>query len=216
MRNEENAIRRHVIMSTGNDTMVIGPQGDVDETRVIPTVSTEDHNSLHHEDHEEGDHLRKNMVRFMLISVIAFIIAFMFTSIATTSRSNDNGGQSAMSEQATDKYVGATDATKTTPSIATISLDGLVGQKWSNAKKIITSRGGDVNDARITVLTDDGKDPVVDSNWTVTSVKRNDDKVTVNLKHDSSDASGVVGQLTTKGKDALGNLTDGSLGLGKN
>lgn len=203
-------------MSTGNDTMVIGPQGDVDETRVIPTVSTEDHNSLHHEDHEEGDHLRKNMVRFMLISVIAFIIAFMFTSIATTSRSNDNGGQSAMSEQATDKYVGATDATKTTPSIATISLDGLVGQKWSNAKKIITSRGGDVNDARITVLTDDGKDPVVDSNWTVTSVKRNDDKVTVNLKHDSSDASGVVGQLTTKGKDALGNLTDGSLGLGKN
>ena len=197
-------------MST-DDTRVIGPQGDVDETSVIPTVSTEDHNDPRH----EGDRLHKSTVRLISIASIAFIAAITFTSIATMNYS-DVGGRSVIAEQATNKYVDTSNDTKTTPSIATISIDGLVGQKWSNAKKIITSRGGDVNDARITVLTDDGKDPIVDSNWTVTSVKRDDGKVTVDLKHDSNDASGVVGQLTTKGKDALGNLTDGSLGLGKN
>lgn len=65
---------------------------------------------------------------------------------------------------------------------ADLSLDGIQGSYWSNAKKILKSRGASLNG--MVVLTDDGKDPLVDSNWTVDSIeKASDGHLEVHLSH---------------------------------
>ncbi len=63
---------------------------------------------------------------------------------------------------------------------------------WSNAKKLLKSRGADLSNA--VVLTDDGSTPVVDANWVVTSAYYNDSgNLEIQLTH----------------KDGLGNASDG-------
>lgn len=99
-----------------------------------------------------------------------------------------------------------------------VDLTGLVDQKWSNAKRILKARGAGLD--AIVTLTDDGKSPVIDSNWTVTEVSRGSDGViTIKLKHDQSsttdDIGGAAGQLKDKVSGAWNNLSDGSMGLGK-
>lgn len=98
----------------------------------------------------------------------------------------------------------------------TVDLNDLKGQKWSNAKKIVKSRGGDLSNAL--VLTDDGKEPVVDSNWTVKDISQDaNGLITVHLTHDSSDVdvSGPVSGLKDAGEDAWNSVKDGTVGLGQ-
>ncbi|MFR2031495.1 MAG: hypothetical protein ACLS3M_08980 [Collinsella sp.] len=54
----------------------------------------------------------------------------------------------------------------------TVDLSDIPGQYWSNAKKLLKSRGADLSNA--VILTDDGSTPVVDANWVVTSAYYND------------------------------------------
>lgn len=99
---------------------------------------------------------------------------------------------------------------------AELSLDGLQGEYWSNAKKILESRGADFNG--MVVLTDDGKEPLADANWTVSEIRKAaDGHLEVELAHETDLAeqlSGMAGQIGGYAKDAWNNLKDGTMGLG--
>lgn len=81
-------------------------------------------------------------------------------------------------------------------SSGTVDLSDIPGQYWSNAKKILKSRGADLSNA--VVLTDDGSTPVVDANWVVTSVYYNDSgNLEIQLTHKNSSGSSSDGQSGT-------------------
>lgn len=99
---------------------------------------------------------------------------------------------------------------------ASLSLSGLEGEYWSNAEKILDSRDADLNG--MVVLTDDGKEPVADANWTVESISKADDgHLEVHLAHETDlgkQTAGVIDEVTDYAKNAWGNLKDGTMGLG--
>ena len=99
---------------------------------------------------------------------------------------------------------------------AKLSLDGLQGEYWSNAKKLLDSRGADF--AGMVVLTDDGKEPVADANWTVSEIRKAaDGHLEVKLVHEkdlAKQVGGAASQIGGYAKDAWSNLKDGTMGLG--
>ena len=81
-------------------------------------------------------------------------------------------------------------------SSSTVDLSDIPGQYWSNAKKILKSRGADLSNA--VVLTDDGSTPVVDANWVVTSAYYNDSgNLEIQLTHKNSSGNSSDGQSGT-------------------
>lgn len=81
-------------------------------------------------------------------------------------------------------------------SSSTVDLGDIPGQYWSNAKKILKSRGADLSNA--VVLTDDGSTPVVDANWVVTSAYYNDNgNLEIQLTHKNSSGNSSDGQSGT-------------------
>ena len=99
---------------------------------------------------------------------------------------------------------------------AKLSLDGLQGEYWSNAKKLLESRGADFGG--MVVLTDDGKEPVADANWTVSEIRKaGDGHLEVKLAHEqdlAKQVGGAASQIGGYAKDAWSNLKDGTMGLG--
>ena len=89
----------------------------------------------------------------------------------------------------------ATEPTESTSSVA-VDLSDIPGQYWSNAKKLLKSRGADLSNA--VVLTDDGSTPVVDANWIVTSAYYNDNgNLEIQLTHKNSSGNSSDGQSGT-------------------
>ncbi len=81
-------------------------------------------------------------------------------------------------------------------SSGTVDLGDIPGQYWSNAKKILKSRGADLSNA--VVLTDDGSTPVVDANWVVTSAYYNDNgNLEIQLTHKNSSGNSSDDQSGT-------------------
>lgn len=81
-------------------------------------------------------------------------------------------------------------------SSSTVDLSDIPGQYWSNAKKLLKSRGADLSNA--VVLTDDGSTPVVDANWVVTSAYYNDSgNLEIQLTHKNSSGNSSDGQSGT-------------------
>ena len=79
-------------------------------------------------------------------------------------------------------------------SSSTVDLSDIPGQYWSNAKKLLKSRGADLSNA--VILTDDGSTPVVDANWVVTSAYYNDNgNLEIQLTHKNE-----LGQLVRRPK----------------
>ena len=79
---------------------------------------------------------------------------------------------------------------------AAVDLSDIPGQYWSNAKKLLKSRGADLSNA--VVLTDDGSTPVVDANWVVTSAYYNDNgNLEIQLTHKNSSGNSSDGQSGT-------------------
>ena len=77
-----------------------------------------------------------------------------------------------------------------------VELGDIPGQYWSNAKKLLKSRGADLSNA--VVLTDDGSTPVVDANWVVTSAYYNDNgNLEIQLTHKNSSGNSSDGQSGT-------------------
>ena len=88
-------------------------------------------------------------------------------------------------------------------SSSTVDLSDIPGQYWSNAKKLLKSRGADLSNA--VVLTDDGSTPVVDANWVVTSAYYNDNgNLEIQLTHKNSSGNSSDGQ---SGTDSLSSNT---------
>ena len=81
-------------------------------------------------------------------------------------------------------------------SSGTVDLSDIPGQYWSNAKKLLKSRGADLSNA--VILTDDGSTPVIDSNWVVTNAYYNDNgNLEVQLTHKNSSGNSSGGQSGT-------------------
>ena len=77
-----------------------------------------------------------------------------------------------------------------------VYLGDIPGQYWSNAKKLLKSRGANLSNA--VVLTDDGSTPVVDANWVVTSAYYNDSgNLEIQLTHKNSSGNSPDGQSGT-------------------
>lgn len=84
---------------------------------------------------------------------------------------------------------------------AAVDLSDIPGQYWSNAKKLLKSRGADLLNA--VILTDDGSTPVVDANWVVTSAYYNDSgNLEIQLTHKNSSGNSPDGQSGTDGSSS--------------
>lgn len=198
-----------------NDTQVLpvvprtaasDPIDTTPDDRDMPTVTVnEDGLTMDHKHHIPG---------WMVIAIVIGI------SVGALLIASYGSSRTAASPHPTVTTSTAAAPTPSKPRVTNgnVDLTGLVDQKWSNAKRILKSRGAGLD--AIVTLTDDGKSPVIDSNWTVTEVSRGSDGViTIKLKHDQSsttdDIGGAAGQLKDKVSGAWNNLSDGSMGLGK-
>lgn len=98
----------------------------------------------------------------------------------------------------------------------TVDLSDIPGQYWSNAKKLLKSRGADLSNA--VILTDDGSTPVVDANWVVTSAYYNDNgnlEIQLTRKGSSSgNASGDQGGADSSSSNTLEDLSNKAQELG--
>ena len=91
---------------------------------------------------------------------------------------------------------GATTEQAETTQSAAVDLSDIPGQYWSNAKKLLKSRGADLSNA--VILTDDGSTPVIDSNWVVTNAYYNDNgNLEIQLTHKNSYGNSSGGQSGT-------------------
>ena len=99
---------------------------------------------------------------------------------------------------------------------STVDLSDIPGQYWSNAKKLLKSRGADLSNA--VILTDDGSTPIVDANWMVTSAYYNGDgNLEVQLTHkggSSRNASGDQGATDSSSSNMLEDLSSKAQELG--
>lgn len=80
---------------------------------------------------------------------------------------------------------------------ANLDLNGIKGQYWSNAQKILDARNADTTN--MLVLTDNGKTPILASNWRVESIGKQDDgSLVVHL----SQIKDYTGEATDAGRSA--------------
>lgn len=104
--------------------------------------------------------------------------------------------------------------TETTQS-GTVDLSDIPGQYWSNAKKLLKSRGADLSNA--VILTGDGSTPVIDSNWVVTNAYYNDNgnlEVQLTHKNNYGNSSGDQGGADSSSSNTLEDLSNKAQELG--
>ena len=134
---------------------------------------------------EEKKPLRSSSVIKKIIIVLAIFFALSVVFAIVSGMLNKRGATTdATTEQA-----------ETTQSAA-VDLSDIPGQYWSNAKKLLKSRGADLSNA--VILTDDGSTPVIDSNWVVTNAYYNDNgNLEIQLTHKNSYGNSSGGQSGT-------------------
>lgn len=137
------------------------------------------------EDEEETPSRSSSVIKKILI-VLAIFFALSVVFAIVSGMLNKRGSSTA-----------DTTAEQTEPaSSSTVDLSDIPGQYWSNAKKLLKSRGADLSNA--VVLTDDGSTPVVDANWVVTSAYYNDNgNLEIQLTHKNSSGNSSDGQSGT-------------------
>ena len=137
------------------------------------------------EDEEETPSRSSSVIKKILI-VLAIFFALSVVFAIVSGMLNKRGSSTA------DATVEQTESA----SSSTVDLSDIPGQYWSNAKKILKSRGADLSNA--VVLTDDGSTPVVDANWVVTSAYYNDNgNLEIQLTHKNSSGNSPDGQSGT-------------------
>ena len=136
------------------------------------------------EDEEKAPSRSSSVIKKILI-VLAIFFALSIVFAIVSGMLNKRGATTdATTEQA-----------ETTQSAA-VDLSDIPGQYWSNAKKLLKSRGADLSNA--VILTDDGSTPVVDANWVVTSAYYNDSgNLEIQLTHKNSSGNSSDGQSGT-------------------
>lgn len=156
------------------------------------------------EDEEETPSRSSSVIKKILI-VLAIFFALSVVFAIVSGMLNKRGSSTA------DATVEQTESA----SSSTVDLSDIPGQYWSNAKKILKSRGADLSNA--VVLADDGSTPVVDANWVVTSAYYNDNgNLEIQLTHKNSSGNSSDGQSGTdsSSSNALEDLSNKAQELG--
>lgn len=136
------------------------------------------------EDEEETPSRSSSVIKKILIVLAIFFALSVVFAIVLGMLNKRGATTDATTEQA-----------ETTQSAA-VDLSDIPGQYWSNAKKLLKSRGADLSNA--VVLTDDGSTPVVDANWVVTSAYYNDNgNLEIQLTRKNSSGNSSDGQSGT-------------------
>ena len=144
------------------------------------------------EDEEKKPSRSSSVIKKILI-VLAIFFALSVVFAIVSGMLNKRGSSTADT---------AAEQTESASS-STVDLSDIPGQYWSNAKKLLKSRGADLSNA--VVLTDDGSTPVVDANWVVTSAYYNDSgNLEIQLTHKNSSGNSSDGQ---SGTDSLSSNT---------
>lgn len=137
------------------------------------------------EDEEEAPSRSSSVIKKILI-VLAIFFALSIVFAIVSGMLNKRGSSTA------DTTAEQTESA----SSSTVDLSDIPGQYWSNAKKLLKSRGADLSNA--VILTDDGSTPVVDANWVVTSAYYNDNgNLEIQLTHKNSSGNSSDGQSGT-------------------
>lgn len=156
------------------------------------------------EDEEEAPSRSSSVIKKILI-VLAIFFALSVVFAIVSGMLNKRGAT-------TDTTAGQTETTQS----GTVDLGDIPGQYWSNAKKLLKSRGADLSNA--VILTDDGSTPVVDANWVVTSACYNDNgnlEVQLTRKGSSSgNATGDQGGADSSSSNTLEDLSNKAQELG--
>ena len=157
------------------------------------------------EDEEETPSRSSSVIKKILI-VLAIFFALSIVFAIVSGMLNKRGSST------TDTTAEQTESA----SSSTVDLSDIPGQYWSNAKKLLKSRGADLSNA--VVLTDDGSTPVVDANWVVTSAYYNDNgNLEIQLTHkdgSSGNASGDQGTTDSSSSNTLEDLSNKAQELG--
>lgn len=156
------------------------------------------------EDEEETPSRSSSVIKKILI-VLAIFFALSVVFAIVSGMLNKRGAT-------TDTTAEQTETTQS----GTVDLSDIPGQYWSNAKKLLKSRGADLSNA--VILTDDGSTPVVDANWVVTSAYYNDNgnlEIQLTRKGSSSgNASGDQGGADSSSSNTLEDLSNKAQELG--
>ena len=157
------------------------------------------------EDEEETPSRSSSVIKKILI-VLAIFFALSIVFAIESGMLNRRGSSTA------DTTAEQTESA----SSSTVDLSDIPGQYWSNAKKLLKSRGADLSNA--VILTDDGSTPVVDANWVVTSAYYNDNgNLEIQLTHkdgSSGNASGDQGTTDSSSSNTLEDLSNKAQELG--
>ena len=136
------------------------------------------------EDEERKPSRSSSVIKKILIVLAIFFALSIVFAIVSGMLNKRGATTNTTAEQAEVAQVGS------------VELSDIPGQYWSNAKKLLKSRGADLSNA--VVLTDDGSTPVVDANWVVTSAYYNDNgNLEIQLTHKNSSGNSSDGQSGT-------------------
>lgn len=156
------------------------------------------------EDEEHKPSRSSNVIKKILI-VLAIFFALSVVFAIVSGMLNKRGATTDTTAEQTE-----------TAQSSTVDLSDIPGQYWSNAKKLLKSRGADLSNA--VILTDDGSTPIVDANWVVTSAYYNGDgNLEVQLTHkggSSGNASGDQGATDSSSSNILEDLSSKAQELG--
>ena len=138
-----------------------------------------------YEDEEKKPSRSSSVIKKILIVLaIFFVLSVVFAIVSGMLNKRGSSTADTAAEQTE------------SASSSTVDLSDIPGQYWSNAKKLLKSRGADLSNA--VVLTDDGSTPVVDANWVVTSAYYNDNgNLEIQLTHKNSSGNSSDGQSGT-------------------
>lgn len=156
------------------------------------------------EDEEQKPSRSSSVIKKILI-VLAIFFALSVVFAIVSGMLNKRGATTEPTAEQTE-----------TAQSSTVDLSDIPGQYWSNAKKLLKSRGADLSNA--VILTDDGSTPIVDANWVVTSAYYNGDgNLEVQLTHkggSSGNASGDQGATDSSSSNILEDLSSKAQELG--
>ena len=156
------------------------------------------------EDEEKKPSRSSGVIKKILI-VLAIFFALSVVFAIVSGMLNKRGAS-------TDTQAEQTEAAQS----SVVDLSDIPGQYWSNAKKLLKSRGADLSNA--VILTDDGSTPVVDANWVVTSAYYNDNgSLEIQLTHrdnSSGNASNEQGATDSSSSNTLEDLSNKAQELG--
>ncbi len=145
------------------------------------------------EDEEKKPSHSSGVIKKILIVLAIFFALSVVFAIVSGMLNKRGASTDTTAEQA-----------EATQSVA-VDLSDIPGQYWSNAKKLLKSRGADLSNA--VILTDDGSTPVVDANWVVTSACYNGDG---NLEVQLTRKDGSSGNASS-GQDGTDSSSSGAL-----